>query len=202
MKTCLWCGKSFKIHRKRVALCEGCREVKKDEQDRRRQQEKREDERALLNNVLPLVPKELHSRAYELVRQYVNARTVPEKGLPKALRMPSGYASQRGPWEGSSTYFDEIAEAANKRTNKSHKHDWWKDNSAEDVFFELGKIENARAYFESLAEERAREGTACREAKGEHRGYQRHIQVGEDACKACLRAKAEYISQWRLRDTA
>ena len=199
-KACLWCGSVFEVKRKRVPLCEPCRIDKNREQSRLRAREREEDRQILLSHVLPLVPKELHSRAYAMVDEYLDARS--DENLPQEMRMPPGYKSERGPWEGQSSFFADLRGQLKTLANEAAAHEWWAENPPEDVFFELGKIENAKEYFRELAERRAAQSAACGDAIGTHRGYQRHVRAGESACDPCTNAMAEYFREWRSRKKA
>ena len=196
-KSCLWCGAKFYVRRKRVPLCHGCRVEKNREQQRIRDRQRAEERQFLLNAVLPKVPPEMHQRAYELVDEYLDARS--DDNLPQEMRMPPGYKSERGPWEGQSSFFADLRGHLKTLANEAAQHPWWRENPPEDVFFELGRIENAKQYFQELVEKRAAQSTGCREAKGTRAGYDRHLRAGESPCDACTKAMAEYVKGWRKR---
>lgn len=196
-KSCLWCGEKFDVRRKRVPLCHGCRVEKNREQQRIRDRQRAEERQFLLNAVLPKVPPEMHQRAYELVDEYLDDRS--DDNLPQEMRMPPGYKSERGPWEGQSSFFEDLRGHLKTLANEAAQHPWWRENPPEDVFFELGRMENAKKYFQELAAKRDAEGTACGASKGTQPGYQKHIRAREKPCTPCTRAQAEYFRNYRAR---
>ena len=197
-KRCLWCREEFEIKRKRVALCPECRIERKREYDRQYQEERERDRQVLLNRILDKVPAELHSRAYELVDEYLDLR---EKGFEQfaPVQPMPGQKTAYGPDEGRSSFFADLRIDLDRLCQEAATHPWWDEHPPEDVFFGLHEIEDFPGYLAELEAKRREAQRACGDAKGEHKGYMRHVRAGESACEECLQAKAAYVREQYLK---
>lgn len=197
-KSCLWCGVGFEIKRHRAALCPSCRTEKKREYDRRYQAEREEARQVILARVLDQIPPELHAEARGRVEADLDRRDE-EESIAPSLPMPAGSRSAAGPEEGRSTFSAHLRGELDTLSARAAADPWWGENPPEDVFFELGEIEDFSRYLADLAEERTWQGVSCGDAKGTRAGYDRHLRAGESPCDPCTKAKAEALKSWRLR---
>lgn len=193
-KTCLWCGVTFERKRARAALCPGCRTEKKREYDRRFHAEREEAKQVILSRVLDVLAPELHPLVRKLADEYLDTRDDP-RNVPMSLILEHA-TTAAGPDEGSSPFSKELRGELATLVVRSLADPWWSENPAEDVFFQLGEIEDAKAYFAELAARREAEPTACGEAKGSVRGAGRHSRAGEPLCYECSAAKLAYQREY------
>src|SRR5690606_38309183 len=134
---------------------------------------------------------ELHSRAYELVDDYLDLREKGFEQLAPVQPMP-GQKTAYGPDEGRSSFFADLRIDLDRLSREAAAHPWWDEHPPEDVFFGLHEIEDFPGYLAGLEAKRRAAQRACGDAKGTRAGYKRHARAGESACDDCLTAEAAY----------
>lgn len=174
---CLRCRKQYDRTRGHVHFCRDCARAHDRERARERAKERIERAKSLIEST-PSAAEWVPDLDEERLEEIGLAT---EAGDPSLVldRMPPGANTPAGPWEGVSTFFDDLEEELDELKDKAMAHPWWSDNPH--CFYEVHDQAKAARYLYNV-------GLRCDDKRGTFAGYLRHRRAGEMACPDCAEA--------------